>query len=355
MNIARSFGFASAALLSCGLQVAGQGPTTLVPNWTYTTVSDKDGATYNATIIGRSPLTRPHSVTVIPTQLIPVILTTPDGTVLDPTAKDPCTGVPPVEDAAASPVFSNSPLTMNGVYMGNTQYTDAYQRANFWQPLGAKSSYHTLLAQTVLPAVKITLSGGTSQSANCPTTSQTVQTANVDQAELNNALQSLLPSLAPAVNPATFPIFLFSNMVMGQSIGFHSGLDTGAVLSGNKVIQTYAVAAWISAGPGYTTNRHGFTLSHEVAEWLMDPFAANQTPPWHNPEVGGNGCDTRLEVADGLNTPSPPFPAVTMPNGLAYNPSELQFVSWFFNQSSIGAGGKFSNNGTSVSMAPVCP
>jgi hypothetical protein len=355
MKRAQNFSFATAALLACGAQLAAQGPTTPLPNWTYTTTADKDGGSYAATIIGRSPLTRPHSVTVIPTQLIPVILRMPDGAVFDATAKDACSGVAPIDDAAGSPVFDIAAFTMNGVYMGTTQYIDAYQRANFWQPLGAKSSYRTLFALSVLPPVNITLSSGSEQSGTCPSGGQTVQTANVNQGDINTALQAVLPSLGPAVNPATFPIFVFPNMVMGSSIGFHSGYDTGIVLGGNKVIQTYGVVSWISGGYGYSANRRGFTLSHEVAEWLNDPFAANMVPAWHNPEIGGGGCDTRLEVADGLNTPSPPFPAVTMKNGLTYNMSELQFISWFFNTSSIGAGGKFSDNGTSTSMASTCP
>jgi hypothetical protein len=35
-----------------------------------------------------------------------------------------------------------------------------------------------------------------------------------------------------------------------------------------------------------------------------------------------------------------------MPNGFNYHPQEMAFFSWFFRQHpSLGAGGKFSNNG----------
>src|SRR5262249_7163305 len=147
--------------------------------------------------------------TVIPTQLIPVVLKMPDGAVFDATAKDVCTGVAPIDDAAASPVFDVAPFTMNGVYMGKTQYIDAYQRANFWQPLGARNSHRTLLALKVMPPVTISLSGGSELSGACPGGGQAVRTPNVNQGELNAALQTVLPSLAPTVNPATFPIFVF--------------------------------------------------------------------------------------------------------------------------------------------------
>jgi hypothetical protein len=48
------------------------------------------------------------------------------------------------------------------------------------------------------------------------------------------------------------------------------------------------------------------------------------------------------------------FPNVTMPNGYAYHLQELAFFSWFYGPPSIGAGHKFSDNGTFTSAQGAC-
>ena len=51
------------------------------------------------------------------------------------------------------------------------------------------------------------------------------------------------------------------------------------------------------------------------------------------------------------------MPAIMM-NGKSYQMQELGFFSWFFNRNgdpSIGAGGKFSANGTFSGSAKACP
>jgi hypothetical protein len=55
-------------------------------------------------------------------------------------------------------------------------------------------------------------------------------------------------------------------------------------------------------------------LSHEVAEWLNDPFINNVVPPYTNGE--GTGCDTIMETGDQLVGNTVP---VTI-NGFTYTP-----------------------------------
>ena len=94
--------------------------------------------------------------------------------------------------------------------------------------------------------------------------------------------------------------------------------------------------------------------SHEIGEWMDDPLAYNPTPPWGN--VGQvSGCQANLEVGDPLSGTL--MPPITM-NGKEYQMQELAFFSWYFNKAndpSVGAGGKFSSNGTFQGPAKACP
>jgi len=93
-------------------------------------------------------------------------------------------------------------------------------------------------------------------------------------------------------------------------------------------------------------------MSHEVAEWMNDPFDNNPTPPWgHTGQV--SGCQDNLEVGDPLSgTEAPP---IVMSNGFTYHLQELAFFSWFFNSHSVGIHHWFSNNGTFLHDAgPPC-
>jgi hypothetical protein len=91
--------------------------------------------------------------------------------------------------------------------------------------------------------------------------------------------------------------------------------------------------------------------AHEVDEWQDDPLGTNATPAWgHVGQV--TGCQSNLEVGDPLTGTN--FPNVTMPNGYAYHLQELAFFSWFYGPPSIGAGHKFSDDGTFTSAQGAC-
>ena len=76
---------------------------------------------------------------------------------------------------------------------------------------------------------------------------------------------------------------------------------------------------------GYSDVR---TLSHEVAEWLNDPFVNNAVPGWSANEECGND----LEVADPLDAPAGSGVQVD-----GYDLQDTAFFSWFARQSrSVG-------------------
>jgi hypothetical protein len=351
----------------------------LVPNqsfnFTVTASAALNGGTFTGKILGRSPLNRGKTTTTIPTQIIPLVITIDDGTttvVYDSTAPDPCVPGSPhpstVSVVTGSPVFTNNPWTMNGISIGNTQYIDAFQRAQFWS-LVQGTPYHLILNPSVLGSVAI--SAGPGAGTNYPAGSFAGQTCGslgvVNEGALNTLLQSLIQGpLASMVNAGTFPIFLTKDVFSvengvtisgGVVLGFHSGFFVG----GN--LQIYGIFSIDSTGiiPGYVS-----TLSHEVAEAVNDPDTSmagtNVTPSWGNIGQDQMMCQANLEVGDPLSPGNPPNDpsntfVVTGSNGLTYNLQELAFYSWFFGATSlgVGAGGLFSNNGTFHLPAYFCP
>src|SRR6185503_9445249 len=109
---------------------------------------------------------------VIPTALIPIRFVFADGNVFDATT-DIVNGLTPIQGIINSPIFQNYDFNSNqgnyyfggtapAVKVGNTQYGDAFQRANFWDTVSTRApNYHVLLSQpTVLPTQTINVPDG---------------------------------------------------------------------------------------------------------------------------------------------------------------------------------------------------
>ena len=113
---------------------------------------------------------------------------------------------------------------------------------------------------------------------------------------------------------------------------------------------------------GQVINADVDTLSHEVGEWMDDPFTFNPTPRWGRiPKwiaSSPNGspqpdCQTNLEVGDPLAFR--PDISVAMSSG-TFHVQELAYASWFYSQNfpSTGAGGRYSDGGTFTRPAWAC-
>jgi hypothetical protein len=328
---------------------------TTIPLWNYSLVSPVDNTKYSGNMVGRSPFAHGFRSTSVQAYLIPVIMKFSDGTVLDPTAPDPCNSNLAVSTVTAnSPVFQNAAFTLNGVGVGTTQYIDAFQRANFWTNVSLTGNrYHTLLNLTTLPAVNVTVPAADGGATNLGIFFCTW--GDIDINWFDSVVQNtLLPNLAAqGVAPNTLPIFLFDSVNMCDPynpnnvpcgiLGYHSAYTPSTLL------QTYVVSDFDTSG---LYSGDVSVLTHEVGEWMDDPMGTNFTPLWGNTgQVVG--CQNNLEVGDPLTGTI--LPPVTM-NGFTYSLQELVFFSWFFRQSpSLGTGGKYSDNGTFTSGAgPVC-
>lgn len=337
-------------------------PINPVPLWNYsfTASADRGGGTFTGRIVGRSPFSRGKTTTTITTQIVPLIITI-NGITYDPTTVDTVCGPAPrnlssVEIVRQSPLFVNNNWTMNGVNVGNTQYLDAFQRAQYWSLVGG-TPYHLMLGVQVLPAQTITLAGA---NFNGPTFGGCGTFGVVNQPVMDQAVQSLITGpLAGTVNVGTVPIFLTKSVFSSQGdpnninncciLGYHSFFNVG------PNIQTYSPFSLDISG---VIGGNVSTLSHEIGELINDPDVNNLTPPWGNVGQTEGFCQNNFETGDplspGFATPSNPF-SVAGANGYTYTLQEQAFISWFFGGPSLGAGGGYSNNGTFKGDAKPCP
>lgn len=345
-----------------------------IPTFSYSVVSPIDGLTYKGQIIGVNPATKPGQVTVIPTVLIPVRLvfqySSTVSYIFDPTWGDPgCIGAgnTAFRLTQGSPLFNDAIFTVGGTTIGNTQYVDAFQRANFWSDVSASggANYHTLLGVTPMPLQSVTVTSANSGSPNgtvlnvgavCGT-----NTGNINVPDTLGVMninwwdpvaQSLITKLG--INANTFVMFVLYNAVIAG--GNPTNLNNCCILGYHNIhgAQTYGVAEFEGRNQTvFSDVSDTASMSHEIAEWMNDPTGVNPTPAWgHTGQV--TGCQGNLEVGDPLSGTL--MPTVKMANGFTYHLQEMAFFDWFYRITpSIGVHGWFSDNGTFKSDAgAVC-
>lgn len=220
-----------------------------------------------------------------------------------------------VQNTLDSPLF-NAGIDFNqgGTDLGNTQYEDAFQRGNFWSSVSTNSSYHVLFGTpTVLPEQTITVSATQGKVINNPFGSGKVGTMGINA--FDSKLQSFMRSLTQ-INPGVLPIFLTYDIYLtsgGCCIGgYHSA--NGAQPTG----QTYSYATYEDSVGSFAQDVSA--LSHELGEWMDDPFVDNRV----------NCTDNSLmEVGDPLegqaNYGAYPYTL----NGFTYNLQSLVFIGYF--------------------------
>jgi hypothetical protein len=313
-----------------------------VPLWTDVMTSPVDGKTYSSLIVGRNPNNNGHRDTPVPAYVVPVRMKFSDNaTYFDPSASDPCIGNRSVVHAVEqSPLFQNTVWgRMNGIDAGATQWADAYQRVNLW-PAIADTTYHVSLVYHLLPtlSVSITTGGHTEETGGPCGLMGFVEIEAWDK----YVQTTVLPALSSQIHPDGIVIFLFTSVVLYDPLvvesccilGYHSAVETA---SG---IQTYLTSNF-DTSLNLTDAPDISTLSHEVAEWLMNPHTQNKAPAWGH--VGQEtGCSSEFEVADPLSgTLMPPVAQ----DGFAYHVQELAFSSWLLRQRPGGVG-LYSTKGT---------
>ena len=322
-----------------------------IPNFS-ATVNDH-GTTFAYKMVGKNPMVKQSAPsTTVKTFVVPLLPKLPNGRGnYDPTKGTTCDSTSAVQATLHSPVFGKHAFAFGGTSVGTTQYVDAYQRANFWKfikPGALNPGYHVLLGTNALPA----------QTVNVPAGASTVYNGacgNVGRVEVNwldNYLQkTLIPRLKGAgVNSTTFPMCITESVVEYVQttnncciLGFHNAYNNGGR------IQTYGISMYDNTR-SFTNSGDVSALSHEVAEWMDDPYVNNPTKPWgHIGQV--SGCQNNLENGDPLSGTVKP---VAM-SGKTYHVQELAFFSWFYHQvPSIGINGWYSDYGKFRQPAARC-
>lgn len=362
-----------------------------LPLFNYTVTASRDGNTYSGTIVGDSPFLHPAGSTAVPSQIVPVIvitnsvfagvdsggnvLTAPGVTVFNPSVKDDsCLTAPndvPLTLVQQSPIFNKFDFNYGGTDVGTTQTTNAFQRANFFDLLEHGNSdnvtynvilspVHTVSAIVInVPAANGVAYPSAAFIGGCPAGKEGIVDINIYEPALFNAITAGLG--AQGVNPATFPMFVTHNVVECEA--FAAGVNCGTLAPNTACCilgfhdvngqQTIGTADFDSSGIFGSSVQDVSDMSHEVAEWMNDPFGNNPVPLWGH--VGQQtGCQGNLEVGDPLSGTFAP-PIFNPENGFTYHLQELAFFSWFYGAPSVGIHGWFSDNGTFLHDAgPVC-
>jgi hypothetical protein len=311
-----------------------------VPHWTSSFAYQ--GVTFPYTMVGTNPASS-NSSTTVDVAIIPFDFVFPNGFVLSGTSK--------VGNVLGSPNFQDATYTS-----GTTQFGDAVQRAEFWPFVsGASPNWHTLLDST--PTVYPT------QVIQVPQNQAVLLIGSVSHRvfalmsyswfsdRLNEAINSL--HIAPTTLPMvlTYNTFLYiHNLNNCCVLGYH-GATQSANGNGNQQIQTYIFASWPDPNifpPGWADV---LPMSHEVSEWMNDPFIRNFVPPWQFPGEPGS-CQGNLETGDPMEVVAHPDFPVTI-GGFTYHPQTEAILPWFTRESPSSAiGGAYSYPDTTKLTSP---
>jgi hypothetical protein len=316
-----------------------------VPFWA--SAFDSSGSTYPFFMVGRPP-SHPGT-TVVPTVLIPIDLTFQDNLSSLSPQLDGSVNVPAILN---SPVFQAATFTATG---DTTQYADAVTRAEWSNDPETAQNHHVLLGTpTVLPTVELTVPAGAGALEN-PGDGIPHGIISSDS-WWTGQITSLISTLN--ISPEVLPIFVTYDMTAGLDVGFHGALGVPQP-NGKLAISTYAWASWMDpgwftfVGLGQYVGADVDVLSHEVNEWVNDPFLSNIVPDWSfsTPPLIFNACSNLLETGDPLELVNFPVPL----NGFTYHLQDAAFFSYFARQSpSVGYQGRYTFLGTLPGYSAPC-
>jgi hypothetical protein len=305
------------------------------------------GGTFPFAMVGSAP--RQGGTTEVKTQLIPISL------YFEGYAD--ANGEPIVLDVnTVLPQTLTSPNFRRAVYeTGFTQFADAVQRAQFFQTM--QPDWHTMLAAPhLLKPIIIVVPRGLAGLYRVPS-GRIFAIVDTDffVSQLNTIVQ------AENLDVHALPIALTTDVLLARGakiqnccvLGFHTAFDTGQ--SGDAVaVQTFVWASWVDDGIFGGTLADVTPLSHEISEWMNNPFNANVVPAWAFPN-GTGGCQNNLETGDPIALfANSGFPVTIA--GFTYHPQSQALLPWFQRTpQSNAARGAFSFPDSTLLTGPAEP
>jgi len=312
--------FESANQVSDNAKVAiRQGRAASVPY--FNNSFNHQGEAYPFTTVGRNP--KRGETTLVGTQIIPISMffegyADQDG--------KPIT----LEVAPILTKFQNSPDFRRSTYgTGVTQFADAVQRAQFFHVMDPE--WHTLLDRPrILTPLTIDVPRGSASLFRSRTTGTVF--AVVDTGFFISQLNSIIQ--LENLNVESLPIALTNNILLAPGataqkccvVGFHTAFDAGE-RKNTPLVQTFVWGSWVDAGILGTDFADVTAISHEISEWMNDPFGANLVPVWQFPN-GATGCQNNLQTGDPIEVFAHAGFPVTI-DGFTYHPQNQALLQWF--------------------------
>jgi hypothetical protein len=354
-----------------------------IPHFTFQYTDPINGVTYPITMVGNDP--RQGGTSTVHTVIIPFKMNFvgagQDTSILNDigyagfratATTHSFDGSSKVAATLASPAFSDYtyPADLGG---DRGQIVDTFMRSQF-NKIG--TDYHVILQNdAVLPTQVIDVPADQGIAYVRPVPAWRMAhglqatpdyTGVADVNWFSTRVKQAMSSLQ--VDAATLPIILTDNVLLyiGPNnyvncciLGYHgagspmpNSHGTGSVNGkGNQPVQTYAYAAYTTPGTysGYlqdytkpldrTTPKptRGLAdihaLSHELSEWVDDPFTNNAVQPWLTPTAPQYGCTKLLETGDpvvgvwfGLGGNS--YATDSASQGM-WHPEDEVFAQWF--------------------------
>jgi hypothetical protein len=303
------------------------------------------GNAFPFTMVGTDPTQAGAGTTNVPVVIIPLVFVF-GNTFVTPTASSCGDTVSVISRVQNSPLFTTGVTWLEGnTVVGVTQFTDAFQRANFWQYVGTISPDYHVMLNPVQMANPIMVNVPANQGGLMGLACAGHPIGGVSKAYLDGVVvPQIIANLG--IQPGTLPLFLtydIADLLGGGAffLGYHNVMGNG---------QTYAVSSYVDPGLLNLPVADISVLSHELGEWMDDPFLNNRVPPWgHVGQV--QGCQADLEVGDPLSGTNS---VVTTP-GFNYHVQDLAFFSWFARLNpSIAVNGWYSTLNTFPAPPPVC-
>ena len=348
-----------------------------IPHWTFQYTDPTNHTTYTITMAGSDP--RQGGSSTIHTVIIPLKMNFVSANQdLSSLVNQGYVGFVPqaynhtfdgsgkVAQTLASPEFTNS--TYVGLGGDTGQNGDVFMRAQFNK---IASGYHVnLVNDAVLPTVTLDVPSAQGIAYERPAQEwrrthglqNTVElTGLAESGWFSTKVQELMGSLQ--IDAQTVPIFLTDNVLLyiksklfGYQncciLGYHgAGIPIGkgagsANGQGKQPVQTFVYSAYVTPGTysGFLTDYTGVraaprktrglsdihALSHEVGEFLDDPFVNNAVRPWKSLTATQYPCTGVLETGDPVVGVWYGLPGNSDANaGGLWHPEDLVFAQWF--------------------------